>query len=348
MKKLLCTILMVAMLMSLVACGSKNDKTTKNEAQTAGTTEAAKPDKKYTLKFGFQAAETAPEGIACQKFADAVAEKTNGGIEILCYPSEQLGTPMVMFEGASMGTLDITLVPCNQLTAHNIFFTCGSIPFLFPDNSTYLNALAGGIAESEEKTLDDNNLVLINKARNFYRGPYRVMVSTKPLRTLEDFKGLRMRAFENKIYMACWQKLGANPLVIPWNETYMALMQGTVEAAAGSLGEIPSTNFCEVGKYVVEIKEYDSEVIFVINKDSFGKLPEEYQKILMECADEAGVTMKDETMKVVDRDFKDIIANGVEFISIDTQPFREVLKDYYYELEAEGYLPAGTVDICFK
>ena len=302
----------------------------------------------YTLKLGHQISGNAPEGLAADYFASQVREKTKGAVEVLVFPSEQLGTPAVMFEGTSVGIIDIAMLPCNQLTEYNAYFTAGSIPFLFPSNEFYVDMLyESNIAESEEQTFNENNMVLLNTARNFYRGPYRVIVSKKPVRKLDDIKGLRIRVFENAIYTKSWEILGANPIVLPWNETYMALMQGTVEAATVALSELPSTGFTEIMKYVSAIKEYNSEVVFLMNRDSFEKVPKEYQDIIIECANASGEFMANTEIELLQHDLNKMTADGVEFISIEREEFRQQLKEYYYELENEGYLPSGTVDRCF-
>lgn len=302
----------------------------------------------YTLKLGHQISNNAPEGFAANYFADQVHEKTDGAVEVLVFPGEQLGTPVVMFEGTSVGIIDIAMLPCNQLTKYNAYFTIGSIPFLFPSNEFYVDMLYKyGVAESEERTINEYNMVLLNTARNFYRGPYRVIVSKKPIRSLKDVKGLRIRVFENAIYMNSWKILGADPIFIPWNETYMALMQGAVEAATVSLAELPSTRFTDIMKYVTAIKEYNSEVIFLMNIDSFENLPKEYQDIIIECANASGDYMANVEIELLQADLKNMMADGVEFISIEREEFRRQLKEYYYELENEGYLPPGTVDRSF-
>jgi hypothetical protein len=124
---------------------------------------------------------------------------------------------------------------------------------------------------------------------------YRVLVSKEPVNSVEDVKGLRFRAYENKIYMEAWNVLGANPIIVPWGETYSALMQGTVDAATSTIGQLYGVKFTEVAPNVANIREYTAEAIMVANAKMWDSLTDEQRTILTECANEAGEKMAEWT-----------------------------------------------------
>jgi TRAP-type transport system periplasmic protein len=307
--------------------------------------EAAEEGGALTLKFGHQISEKSAEGIAAQAFADLAAEKSGGSIEIVVFPGEQLGSAPVMLESVMIGTLDLAMVAGQFLGSYDATMSMVNIPYFFKDPATYREVLRStGLGDRQVEKLRGAGFTLVNTDRNFFRGD-RLIASVKPIRSIDDFKGLRFRAFENDIYVASYTKLGANVLVVPWGETYSALRQGTVESSCASIDQLYSTGFAEVCPYITWTKEYYTEVLMVANNDLWDSLSEEQQKILTEAANEAGIVMEREVAKSTRNDVERIEKEfGAQFISMDTAPLRDVLTPYYYELEQKGVIPDGVVD----
>lgn len=330
------TILLVIAVI-FVGCGKK---------ETAQSNDKKEPVK---IKLGHQMTPESPEGKAYQHFADLVKEKSKGEIEIVVYPTEQLGDSKAQIESTMLGTQDIVATGASLFSRFDSIFNISTIPFLFKDNSYFSQMMQGDIGKQQQEILKKNGLVLLNEARNMMRGPYRVLVSKKPVRSPEDVKGLRFRTYENKIYMTTWETLGANPIVIPWGEAYMALMQNTVDAVTGPMVQLYDMKFTEVAPYVTIINEYTSDVVWAINKKKFDSLSSDQQKLLIECANEAGTYLSEiEKPSIKENTEKMIKEHGAEFIEIDTTPFREALTDFYKQLEADGKIPKGILEKALK
>lgn len=336
-KLALSLILVFVMVFSIVGCST-------NEADPAAKEGAAEAVEPVEIKFGHQMTPESTEGQAYQYFADLVAERTNGEVEIILYPAEQLGDSKSEIESTLIGTQDVVATGASLFSRFDPIFSALTVPFLFKDNSSFSELMQSEVGNMQKQALLDNGLVLINPSRNMMRGPFRVLVSTKPITSVEDVEGIRFRTYENEVYMNAWKTLGANPIIIPWGETYMALMQNTVEAAVSPMSQLYSMKFTEEAKYVAIINEYTSDCIWAMNKDKFDSLTAEQQEVIMVAAGEAGDYMAKLDEDTVEKNIqlmKD--ENGAEFFEIDTEPFREKLKDYYYKIEAEGKLPEGLV-----
>src|SRR5699024_3846651 len=116
----------------------------------------------------------------------------------------------------------------------------------------------------------------------------RVLMSQKPVKSVEDLQGLEIRSFESEFYADAYKSVGANPTEIAWTETYLGLEQGTVEAAASPASEVWSMKFSEVAPYMVMTEEYPQDIVIAMNEDEFSGLSEEEQNILVDAANEAG------------------------------------------------------------
>lgn len=340
MKKLISSIIAVAMAASLAACGGSQPAS----STSANVSQAAPAAGSVTLKLGHQSNTNDPEGIALQWFADEVNARSNGSVTINVYPNEELGDANTMVDMTKLGTCDLTITSVANFATYNSYFNCGTVPFLYKDNTIAAELNAGDIGKAEMESLRENNLQLVNTGRNFYRGPYRVLVSKKPINSVDDIKGLRFRAYENKVYMGAWEALGANPIIISWGETYSALQQGTVDAATSTIGQLYGMKFTEVAPYVTRINEYSAEAILVCNADTWDKLSTDQQAVITQVSNEMGDKMSTLLDEAVQEDIEKMTAEGANFSDIDTDAFRTKLTDFYRSLEADGTLPEGLVD----
>lgn len=340
MKKLISSIMAVAMAASLVACGGSQPA----NSTSANVSQAAPAVGSVALKLGHQSNTNDPEGIALQWFADEVNARSNGSVTINVYPNEELGDANTMVDMTKLGTCDLTITSVANFATYNSYFNCGTVPFLYKDNTIAAELNAGDIGKAEMESLRENNLQLVNTSRNFYRGPYRVLVSKKPITSVDDITGLRFRAYENKVYMGAWEALGANPIIISWGETYSALQQGTVDAATSTIGQLYGMKFTEVAPYVTRINEYSAEAILVCNADTWDKLSADQQAVITQVSNEMGDKMSTLLDEAVQEDIEKMTAEGATFSDIDTDAFRTKLADFYRSLEADGTLPEGLVD----
>lgn len=340
MKKLISSIMAVAMAASLAACGGSQPAS----STSANVSQAAPAAGSVTLKLGHQSNTNDPEGIALQWFADEVNARSNGSVTIDVYPNEELGDANTMVDMTKLGTCDLTITSVANFATYNSYFNCSTVPFLYKDNTIAAELNAGDIGKAEMESLRENNLQLVNTSRNFYRGPYRVLVSKKPITSVDDIKGLRFRAYENKVYMGAWEALGANPIIISWGETYSALQQGTVDAATSTIGQLYGMKFTEVAPYVTRINEYSAEAILVCNADTWDKLSADQQAVITQVSNEMGDKMSTLLDEAVPEDIEKMTAEGATFSDIDTDAFRTKLADFYRSLEADGTLPEGLVD----
>ena len=345
MKRIVSLFLCFCMLFTLASCGGNNATNNGGADEDAGNN-----SEPIVLKLGHADADTTTDGQIMLLLAERVKERSNGELEILVYGGEQLGSATAQQESVQLGTLDITVYPDNTFSGlDSSLFGIASIPYLFQDNEAFTELIMNtGLADEQARVLRENNMVVLNTERNYFKGPWRVICSKKPIETLEDFQGLRFRAFENKQYIEAYDILGANPLVVAWGETYSALQQGTVEACAGNFSQIRGMGFTAEAPYVIRTNEYYSNILFVMNADKYESLSDEHKQILHDCINELHVDLEELQEASVEEDIKWMEENhNAVFTDLDTAPIREALRGYYESLEEEGILPPGTVEAAF-
>jgi tripartite ATP-independent transporter DctP family solute receptor len=326
MKKLIVVVACVLMSVSLLWAG--------------GGKESA--DKPIELKMGTKMPEESIEGRAFQHFADLVKERNNGSVIVYVYPSEQLGDTMTQIDNVALGSQDIYAESVSYFARYDERLQIEDIPFLFQGDTALADFYKTELGKDIIKNLEANGFKLLNPQRNFVRGPYRVLCATKPIRSLDDVKGLRLRTFDSDVYMKAWDRLGANPIVIPWTETYLALKQGTVDGVTSPISLVLSMKFSEVARYITVIKEFPQTCDFVMNKGKFDSLTPKQQEVLLQAAYDAGEFANKLTFELIDSQIEGMkTENNAEFIQIDTVPFKKALTDFYAELKDKGLIPAG-------
>ncbi len=286
-----------------------------------------------------------PEGQAFQLFADKVAEYSNGELEVKVYPSEQLGKTEAVLEQLQAGTVQVYPEGSAYLAKWVPAIKFMSAPFLFDSREHWVrfmqtDLVKGWMAQVEEQA----GITVIGDQTSFVRGPYRVMVADKPITSLDDVQGLKLRLHPDELANAAWSHLGAETRVLGWTEVYESIDRGIVDAVNSPVALVESMRFYEVAPHIIRHDEYPQSVAFMTNADAYHglspELREAVDKAYVDAAAFSGQAMADVTAESLAR----MEAKGVTYDEIDIGPFVERMKDFYAELDKSGELPEGFLD----
>jgi TRAP-type C4-dicarboxylate transport system substrate-binding protein len=214
-------------------------------------------------------------------FAEEVKEKSHGRLVISTFYAGDLVPTEDTLKAASRGMIEIAQ-SCGALWqgVEPILGMEAGVPFGYKGTLKEIEALiekTGLYAQFEEAYARQNCHLL---GIHTY-GPYPALVSNKPIRKVEDFKGLKVRAILSVADLL--KHLGASPGYIPGGEIYMALKLGTFDAATYSIDAIRGFKWYEVMKYLILpywIDYYFGDI--VVNKEAWKQLPQDLQEILKE------------------------------------------------------------------
>lgn len=254
-----------------------------------------------------------------------MANKTEGRLKIDYHPNAELGGDEDLLR--QLRANDIQLV-VGQMAPVTAFVPEGAVfdlPMVFtPYDGKTIDRVLNGDGPFRTKLAAAYERAGLHYLGTLQNGTYRLMTSNKPVRTLEDFKGIKIRTMSNKNHMAFWSVMGANPTPLAWPELYFSLQSGIVEAEENAADSIVSANFNEVQKYVAETNVilYANEL--VVNKKAFDALPEAYQKVLEESVQEAMAELAP-TLVQVDKDSKaKLQQKGMTLITYPPEFYKEV------------------------
>ncbi len=248
---------------------------------------------KYVLKFNHVLGQKEPYHQGFTNWAKAVEEKTKGGLKIEVFHSAQLGVEEDIIEqiraGANIGQNTDSARMGNYVPGIAIM----NGPY-FAENLEEVVKLTK--SPTVKGFLDElaNKHGLKILSFSWVQG-YRHFFTNKPIRSPEDLKGLRIRTPPAPIWQESVRALGATPVALAFGEMYPALQQKAMDGVELVYNNIPAGRFYEVLKYVTESRHIMLVNFEAISAKWFNSLPADYQKILVEECEKAGI----ETSKLI-------------------------------------------------
>ncbi len=236
------------------------------------------------FRLGVQIGLDNARGRTIQKFADAVSTRSGGKMKVQIFPGGALGGDLQTLSAMRGGTVDATVTATSTLVGIVKDYALLDLPFAFQSDKEAMAVLDGGFAKRLNAQLDEKDLVGLG----YWGAGYRHLTNSKrPVKTVDDIKGLKIRVLQNPLFIDLWKALGANAVPMPFPEVYSALEQGTVDGQENPAATLVSAKLFEVQKYL----SLTSHVYFVdsllFSKPVWSKLNDDERKVITEAAKEA-------------------------------------------------------------
>lgn len=323
-KRLLATGLLAAMAAGmLTGCGSpaQADSSGKN----AGAADAN--SEQVVIQLGYENNPGEAIDLGCNEWARLVEEKSGGNIKIEVFPSSQLGSKVDLIDQMLAGAPVITL-------ADGAFYADRGVPdfgilfgpYLFSDWEECWKLTESPLYEKLCGELEGQGIKILTS--NWIYGD-RHILSKKPIRSLADLKGMKIRVPSNDIQVQGMQVLGANPTPMALGDVYTALQQGTIDGFEQPITVIYAGKYYEAAKYLTLSEHVKNNTTWICGTDFFNSLTEEQQKILIECGEEAGIYNNEQYFEQEEQALEGLKAAGVEVIEVDKDAFRKAAEQFY-------------------
>ncbi len=281
------------------------------------------------LKVGFENSMSEPVGQGMQKWQELLAAK-NVGLTLELFPDSQLGAKTELMDQMLLGEPIMTL-------ADGAFFADYGVkdmgivfgPFLFDGWDECWKLTEPDWWKEPCGKLEAPGLKMV--AANWAYGA-RHTLTTKPVHTAADLKGLMIRVPTNQIQTKGFEVLGATPVGMALGDVYTALQQGTIDGGENPLSTLYGRKHHEVAKYLILDGHVLNFTNWVCSADWFNGLTEEQQTALLETGKEAGI-YNNEKQAEADAYYRGLMeAEGVtvyEPTEEDLNTFRERAKKFY-------------------
>lgn len=276
-------------------------------------------------RYAWPLATASPEDTVTQifseKFAEEVSALSDGRMKIQVYANSSLGGDRDLLETCSDGDIPFVV----QNTAPQVSFMHDLAVFDLP-------CAFDSLDDCREKIDDPQFWQLISDV--YTEGGYhllgmadqgfRVMSTNKPVNSLADFKGQKIRTMENSYHLAFWKALGANPTPMSFSEVYIGLQQHTIDAQENPYEVIVSNNLYEQQDYVVETNHLPHLISLIVNDDFFKDLPEDEQEIMTEAAQLATEYAREQSDARIADKVAVIEDSGTQIIKLSDETRKEI------------------------
>lgn len=288
---------------------------------------AAEPEFTYTI--GYHAADDAVMSKGFYKFADDVFKKSNGRLKINVSTGGALGGQREIIESVNLGALEMgegeSGLYANYIPAMGMLV----LPFMFESAEDFYKAMDGKVGKRFEELMEEKtNMKVIAWLDG---GGVRDVYSVKPLKSLADLKGLKIRTPESPAFVAMFKAFGANPTAISAPEMYTSLQQGVVDAMEGTAETAVTYGITDLAKTCLQTHHIYNEGSLVINKDAFNDLPDDLQKILLECAADMETYERNLNTQMVEDFKKNIVDAGIEIVPVNLDEAKQLVAPVYEE-----------------
>jgi len=291
----------------------------------------------YNLMFSHTLTENDPYHGAFLEWAEAVKERTNGGLTIDVYSNAQLGAEEDVLEQMRMGA---------NIGHNTDFARLGNyVPEVAVFNGPYMLESMDDVKavkelecvkEWERRLAEEFGLKVLSFA---YVQGYRNVISSKPVKTPEELSGLKIRTAGAPIWQESIRAIGATPISLARSEIYSAAQTKAIDGIEDVYTAYANAQLNEVLKVVSETRHIYLINVSVCSADWFNSLPAEYQQILVEEADNAGYVVSASIQENADKVKQELIDAGVTII-----PYEEVDIAAFKAAGAKAYEVMGITE----
>ena len=252
---------------------------------------------------------------------ETIEANSKGRIEVKVFPKSQLGNIFCMVEGVQLGTIESVVAPMDFYAGIDPRFGVFSIPVLFKDKTNASKTLLDPELNKQIRSIGaDKNVVTISvfpHSTAHYFGK-------KPIRRLDDFKGLKLRVNATAAEREKMSRFGATAVPMPLNEVVPGLQRGTIDGTMSGTVVYVVFKFNQVGQVLTEVNDTMILSAGLVSKTWLDKLPADLQKVVRD----AGVGLQARTAKFSDTSEQAMVkrwkAEGGELISLPGEDLAKV------------------------
>lgn len=274
--------------------------------------------------------EDHPQTMAMKKMGEVFSELTDGRYRIEVYPNELLGPQRETLEQVQYGIIEMAIVGNAIISSYVDGFLTFEIPFLFDD-------------EAHQKTFFEESgevdtLFAQTEAYNFrmaaqFTAGTRNMYANKPIRSIADLKGMKIRTAESDTYIKMMKYLGGAATPMSFGEVFTAIQSGVVDGAENNEASYSNTKHYEIAPYYSYTKHLIVPDYVVVNNNLYESLSEEDKVAFGEAARIAREYEYELWEQETEKYLQNVIDNGAHIVEdVDIDSLKEAVKPLHEEL----------------
>ena len=278
-----------------------------------------------------------PTEAAVEEFARLVQLYSNGSLNVRVYPDGQItGNERTAVEMVQKGTIAFARVSVGVLGAFNSRLNLFGLPYLFDSKQHMWAFLNGPYGRSLLDDLAASGLIGLC----WYDAGARSFYARKPLRGIDDLKGLRIRTHSNPIIMRTVQAMGGEAVPLGTSQILPALEKGTVDAAENNAPTLLALEHYRIARHFMLNEHLRLPEVLFMSKVAWERLDSEQQRAVRRAAEESVVFQRAKWDAFEREAMGKLASEGVEIVRVnDVTPFKNAVKKLVEE-EAPRYRDA--------
>ena len=316
-----------------------------NTPDPSATSAPAPAEKQITIKLAGIKTPEDPASLAMENFAELVNSNTSANITVKTFNNSVLGSVNDMLSGMPTGITDMfyNTLSCYSWLEGAKKFNAVTAPFIWDNYEEMQAFLDSDVSKQwlEEAAASTGVRVLAASGEL----PPRQLTSNRPVKTADDFKGMKVRTAEAALVQQTMKKLGATPVVVPFADLYLALRQGTVDAQENNFITVKNNSLFEVQKYFMKTDYIRDVPAIFISEKLWKQMSPAQQAVVQEAANKAVALEAEKIAASMDETMK-FLNEKMTYVEIDVKSIQDKLgADIYKEFDQAGQLwPTGTID----
>lgn len=260
-------------------------KTLVASAALAGVTATSAFAADITMNLGFGAPEESFYGRFAKIFEAKAEEYTNGAVDVKLRCCNQISSEDEAFKAMQLGTVDGFFITANNVSPHWPLMDVTVLPYIFQNQDHLDRVLNGEVGQlMRDKLQAETSVHLLAFGPPLYRDFYN---SVRPVNTMADMEGLKVRVPKNEVMIATFEAFGANPVPLAWSETPTALQTGTVDGGDNGTSFIRDMKFYEFEPHLVILEHFVAFSPLFASDSFMNKLSDEQRAQIMRAASDA-------------------------------------------------------------
>ncbi|NSY41341.1 TRAP transporter substrate-binding protein [Leisingera sp. ANG59] len=245
-----------------------------------------------TMNLGFGAPEASIYGRFGSLFKKHVEEQSGGSIEVKLRCCNQISSEDEAFKAMQLGTVDGFVITLNNISPHWPLMDVTVLPYIFQDGDHLRRVTDGPVGQfMKDKLQADTSVHLLAWGPALYRDFYN---SKRPINTMADMAGLKIRVPKNEVMLATFEAFGAEPVPLAWSETPTALQTGTVDGGDNGTSFIRDMKFYEFEPHLVILEHFVAMSPIFASDHFMKRLTGEQRAAIMKGAELASNEMREE------------------------------------------------------
>jgi tripartite ATP-independent transporter DctP family solute receptor len=282
-------------------------------------------------KLVFKASDVQPTGYPTVAATESLGKKleaaTNGRLSIQMYPSSQLGGEKETIEQTQIGAIQVLRVSAGAVGPIVDEINVVNMPFLFKNMAHAEKMMDGPIGQEllDKITASANaNLVGLCWMNSGARSLYN---TKKPIKSIEDIKGLKFRVIGNPIFIDMMNALGGNGVAMGYDQVFSALQTGVIDGAENNPPSYVFSNHYTAAKYYSLTEHLIVPEVLMFSKRAWTALSPDDQNLIKKFAREAQLEERELWNKYEQLAMDKAKAAGCQIIEVtDKTPFQNAVK----------------------